>query len=70
MDYVLLSKTLTIDEFSMTIQCHIDILDDLECADNDVPQFFFILLTLESGNCVIPNEKILVTIIDDGTTID
>ncbi len=68
MDYVLLSKTVIINEFSTTIQCHIDILDDInnfECEDDEQ---FFILLTLASGsgNCEIPTPQIPVTIIDDG----
>ncbi len=72
MDYALLSKTVIINEFSTTIQCHIDILDDIDNFECEDDEQFFILLTLGpgSGNCEIPNPQIPVTIIDDGRALD
>ncbi len=72
MDFVVLSKTVFVTDTATTIQCQIDILDDIndyECEDDEQ---FFILLTLASGsgNCEIPTPQIPVTIIDDGRALD
>ncbi len=74
MDYVLTSKIVIINEFSTTIQCHIDILDDIDNFECEDDEQFYITLTLASGsgNCEVPNlyQQIPVTIIDDGRALD
>ncbi len=66
------AKTVIINEFSTTIQCHIDILDDIDNFQCEDDEQFFILLTLApgSGNCEIPTPQIPVAIIDDGWALD
>ncbi len=71
-DYVLLiNKIAIIDGFVIHVPCHIDILDDFECEEDEQ---FFITLTLDSGsgNCeIIPDPlEIPVTITDDGRALD
>ncbi len=69
---MLLSKTVTITEFSTTIQCHIDILDDIDNFECEDDEQFYITLVSGSENCEVPNlyQQIPVAIIDDGRALD
>ena len=56
-------KTVILDDSVTSEQCHIDILDDLDCES--VEQFYIHLESLNS-NCRVTNSPIPVNILDDG----
>ena len=57
-------KTVILDDTVTSEQCHIDIVDDLDCEPNER---FYISLIILNGNCAAENNgSIPVTILDDG----
>ena len=55
-------KTVILDDTVTSEQCHIDIVDDLDCEPNER---FYISLIILNGNCVVDSSSIAVTILDD-----